>query len=229
MKALSIIAVLSICLCGWPRVTFATSMAVINEVLYDGPGSDADDVFTELFGTPGLALDGWSLTGTNGADGAVYRTVSLTGGVIPADGIFLIATTYTLLGSVDLFANVDWQNGPDSIQLRDATGLIVDALQYGDAGVFSSGEGSPAPDTGAGQSLSRDQFGTDTNDNLADFTVQTSPSPGTGPRVSQVPEPATLWLMAAGLCYLLLLSRPRLRRRWSNQITEFAGDRPPTR
>ena len=223
MKALSIIAVLSICLCGWPRATFATSMAVINEVLYDGPGADADDVFTELFGTPGLALNGWSLTGTNGADGAVYRTVSLTGSVIPADGIFLIASLYTLLGGVDLYANVDWQNGPDSIQLRDPSGLIVDALQYGDAGVFNSGEGAPAPDTGAGQSLSRDQFGTDTNDNLTDFTALTSPTPGAGPRVTQVPEPATIWLLSAGLFYLFLPSRPWIRRRWLSQLKKFAG------
>ena len=76
MKTLAIIAVLSISLCGWPLVTNAAPITVINEVLYDGPGSDADDVFTELFGTPGLALDGWSLTGLallQCADGDQWR------------------------------------------------------------------------------------------------------------------------------------------------------------
>ena len=213
MKTLAIIAVLSISLCGWPLVANAAPITVINEVLYDGPGADADDVFTELFGTPGLALDGWSLTGTNGADGSVYRTVDLTGGVIPGDGVFLIATTSTLLDGVDLFANVDWQNGPDSIQLLDNLGDVVDALQYGDAGAFNAGEGSAAPDADAGMSLSRDNFGTDTNDNLADFTVLASPTPGAGPRVSQVPEPGSRWLMGAGLLGLLW-SRIRLRRHW---------------
>ena len=39
---------------------------IIREILYDGPGSDADDVFTELSGVPGSNLDGWTLVGING-------------------------------------------------------------------------------------------------------------------------------------------------------------------
>ena len=66
---------------------------IIQEVLYDGPGSDADDAFTELYGTPGVNLDGWALVGVNGGDGTVYRTVDLTGAPFPADGILVIATS----------------------------------------------------------------------------------------------------------------------------------------
>ena len=154
MKAFPLILAVFFSLNSWSLNVEATPFAVINEVLYDGPGTDADDVFTELFGTPGLVLDGWSLTGTNGADGAVYRTINLSSGVIPADGIFLIATSSTVLTGIDLFANVDWQNGPDSIQLLDNAGTIVDALQYGDAGGFNGGEGLPALDVDAGMSLS---------------------------------------------------------------------------
>jgi hypothetical protein len=212
MKTLPIIIAVCIALNCWSQGIWATPFAVINEVLYDGPGSDADDVFTELFGTPGLVLDGWSLAGTNGGNGSVYRTVDLTGGVIPIDGIFLIATADTVLGGVDLFANVDWQNGPDSIQLLDAFDSIVDALQYGDAGGFNAGEGLPAADAGAGQSLSRDLFATDTNDNLADFTVLASPTPGTGPHLATVPEPGSLLLMTPGLLCLLLSSLARCRQ-----------------
>lgn len=212
MKAYPLILTVFFLLNGFPQDVAATPFAVINEVLYDGPGSDADDVFTELFGTPGLVLDGWSLTGTNGADGLVYRTVNLSGSVFPADGIFLIATSSTVLAGVDLFANVDWQNGPDSIQLLDNSGTIVDALQYGDAGIFNGGEGSPAIDAGAGQSLSRDPFGTDTGDNLTDFRVLDAPTPGSGPRLATVPEPGSLVLMVSGLLGLLLLSTARSRR-----------------
>lgn len=207
MKALSIIVVCFITLNCWSIRAGAVPLALINEVLYDGPGTDADDVFTELFGTPGLILDGWSLTGTNGSNGSIYRTVDLTGGIIPQDGIFLIAAADTFLGGVDLFAAVDWQNGPDSIQLLDDTGMILDAVQYGDAGIFNGGEGQTAPDVGAGLSLSRDIYGTDTDNNLADFLVLDSPTPGTGPRLTKVPEPGISWLMAAGLLCLFLSSR----------------------
>lgn len=219
MKALPIIITVIIFL-GCSQGVNATPFAVINEVLYDGPGSDADDVFTELFGTPGLALDGWSLTGTNGSNGSVYRMVDLTGGVIPADGIFLIATLDTILNGADFFANVDWQNGPDSIQLLDADEMVADAIQYGDAGVFNAGEGSPAIDTGAGQSLSRDRFGTDTNDNFADFTALDSPTPGSGPLLATVPEPGSLILLSLGLLGLLLFSPWRLR----GQCLNYSGN-----
>jgi len=213
MKALPIIIAVFISLNSWSPDVAASPFAVINEVLYDGFGTDADEAFTELFGTPGLVLDGWSLTGTNGADGAVYRTVDLSGGIIPVDGVFLIATLDTVLAGVDLFANVDWQNGPDSIQLLDSGATIVDALQYGDAGGFNAGEGLPAADAGAGQSLSRDFYGTDTDNNYADFLTLDTPTPGTGPRITTVPEPGSLVLMASGLFCLLLLSRSRMHIR----------------
>lgn len=212
MKAYPLILAVFFSLNNLPQDVYATPFAVINEVLYDGPGSDADDVFTELFGTPGLVLNGWSLTGTNGADGSVYRTVDLSGGVVPADGVLLIATADTVLAGVDLFANVDWQNGPDSLQLWNDSGMIADALQYGDAGIFNAGEGAPALDVGAGQSLSRDPFGTDTGDNLTDFTVLDAPTPGSGPQLATVPEPGSLVLMTSGLLVLLLLP-PLLRCR----------------
>ena len=133
---------------------------IIQEVLYDGPGSDADDAFTELSGTPGENLDGWTLVDVNGGDGGDYRTVDLSGALFPADGILVIATS-SAAGEVllqrDLVGSVDWQNGPDAVQLRDPGGTVVDALQYGDAGAFSAGEGAPAPRVAAGESLSRGQ------------------------------------------------------------------------
>ena len=154
---------------------------IIQEVLYDGPGSDADDAFTELCGTPGENLDGWALVGVNGGDGGDYRTVDLSGALFPADGILVIATS-SAAGEVllqrDLVGSVDWQNGPDTVQLRDPGGTVVDALQYGDAGAFSAGEGAPTPRVAAGESLSRDS-------RLA------RASPGTAPAATPTTTPPT--------------------------------------
>jgi hypothetical protein len=190
------------------------AIPVIQEVLYDGQGTDAIDVFTEIFGAAEMRLDGWSLVGVNGSNGEIYRTVSLEGAVIPDDGILLITTSAaaaTLLPYGDFIANVDWQNGPDAVQLRDSEGHILDALQYGNAGVNNAGEGTPAPDVTAGWSLSRDLFGTDTNDNLTDFIPTSAPTPGTGPtsgaEPTPVPEPSTLALVTTSILTLIAFVR----------------------
>ena len=157
----------------------------IEEVLYDGTDSDTDDVFTEITGPPGKALTGWSLVGINGGDGQPYRTIDLSGATIPADGVLVVAhanAAGAVLTHRDTTANVDWQNGPDAVQLlntQDGVVDTVDALQYGDAGQYNAGEGNPAPQVTAGQSLSRAADGSDTNDNLTDFSARDTPTPGT--------------------------------------------------
>ena len=178
--------------------TAQSASVSIHEVLYDGIGSDADDVFTELSGTPGLSLDGWLLKGVNGSNGDTYRTLALDGVVIPDDGILVIATTSanaTLAALTDWIANVDWQNGPDAVQLWFGETLI-DALQYGDAGTFNAGEGQFAWLAAAGESLSRNAYGFDSDDNRADFSAGIA-TPGAGP--SPVPVPAALWLLLSAL------------------------------
>jgi hypothetical protein len=66
--------------------------------------------------------------------------------------------------------NVNWQNGPDAVQLLDSDDNIVDALQYGNAGQFNSGEGAFASDVAPGKTLTRDNAHADTDDNKADFS-----------------------------------------------------------
>jgi hypothetical protein len=156
-----------------------------------------------------MSLDGWTRQGINGFNDSVYKTRrSLTGGVIPADRIFVLVTASAAPGlapKTDSVADVDWQNGPDAAQLLDPTSTIVDALQYGDAGSNNAGEGTPAPDPGAGSSLSRYAFGTETNDNATDFVVLASPTPGVGP--APVPEPGTASLVISGLAILAARAR----------------------
>lgn len=159
---------------------------LVNEVVYDSysPSSDGatgTEVYLELWGTPHLPLDGFSVVAVNGNGGADYATVNLDGATVGADGFFLVAHPSGDPAIVALAeitnALVDFQNGPDSIQVR-WHGQVVDALAYGAfaATDVAKGEGRPAPGSGAGKSLSRDVNHKDTGDNLADFAVST-PTP----------------------------------------------------
>jgi len=185
----------------------------ISEVLYDAVGTDNGTVFVELWGAPGTSLDGWHIEGVNGADGAVGPSLALTG-QIGAGGFFVVADSdagTTQVANADLLANFDFQNGPDSVVLRDALGNVLDALGYGVFGVAEifAGEGSPAPDGLAGQSLARVFANRDTNDNAADFALLDTPTPGSGPLL--VPEPGAAAPLALFSCALGLARRFRSR------------------
>jgi hypothetical protein len=177
----------------------------ISELLYDAVGTDNGTLFVELYGAPGTSLDGWTIEGVNGADGAVGPIVALAGQIGP-DGFFVVADAdagVTQIADADQLANFDFQNGPDSIVLRDAIGTLLDALGYGVFGAADvfAGEGSAAPDGAAGQSLARLFANVDTNDNAADFALSDVPTPGSGPLA--VPESgvaANVALFACALC-----------------------------
>jgi hypothetical protein len=185
----------------------------ISEVFYDAVGSDDGLSFVEFWGTPGLALDGWMLEGINGADGVIGPAIALAGSV-GADGLFLLADSVSGGGSsvpgADQLANFDFQNGPDSIVLRDPAAAVADALGYG---VFAAtdvfaGEGSPAIDPPAGQSLARRFANVDTGNNAADFAALETPTPGSAPLA---PEPAAPFALATALCALAALRRRSTR------------------
>jgi len=192
-------------------ISAVQAQTVISEVLYDASGTDNGNVFVELFGAPGAILDGLLLEGVNGSDGSVYSSITLSG-TIPADGVFVIGDDAgdgtTLVGNADLILDVDFQNGPDSVVLRDAAG-VLDALGYGDftGGVFA-GEGSAAPDVPGGVSLARISPLLDSNDNLADFMSLDVPTPGSVP-VSAVPVPPAVMLFLSGIAGLAGVARRR--------------------
>jgi hypothetical protein len=188
----------------------AGAAPVISEVFYDADGGDAGVTFVELFGAPGESLDGMSLQAVNGSGGSVYLEVSL-GGMLPADGIFVIGDDnggMTAVPGADMIADVDLQNGPDSLLLRDAVSLL-DAVGYGafGAGDVFAGEGAPAPDPIAGNSIARFNPLVDSDDNSADFIALAIPTPGQVPGVSAVPLPAAGWLFASGLTALAAMRR----------------------
>jgi hypothetical protein len=196
--------------------TPALCLPILSEVFYDATGSDDGQSFVELAGPPGCSLDGLLLEGVNGANGEVTVSVVL-GGVIPPDGLFVVADALadgsTAVVGADLLADFDFQNGPDSVVLRNATG-VIDAVGYGvfGAGDFFAGEGAPAPDAPAGSSLVRFFADLDTDDNAADWGVLDRPTPGEAFR-SEVPEPSTAALLAGGLTLLVQRARRRVARR----------------
>lgn len=155
---------------------------VLNELLYDPPSADTG-CFVELAGPAGTDLTGYQLVGVNGANGSDYATVDLSG-TVRSDGFFVVAqdgnVASTQVDQTD--PAVDFQNGPDAVQLR-FHGAVVDAVGYGTGAATFAGEGTPAPDPASSDpqskvSIGRSYNSVDTDDNGADFSVLDYPSPG---------------------------------------------------
>lgn len=193
----------------------AQALPLISEVFYDAIGSDDGRGFVELYGTPGTSLDGLRLESMNGDGGAVAARLTLSG-TFGADGLFVVADRRadgtTDIVAADLLLDFDLQNGPDSLVLSSATG-VLDAVGYGifDASQVFAGEGAPAPDGPAGSSLARRFANVDSGDNAADFVEQAAPTPGSAP-IAAIPEPGTAVLSAGGLAGLARGGRSRSRR-----------------
>ncbi len=149
----------------------------INEVYYDAPGTDSG-CFIELFGTPNLNLNGFTLIGVNGNGGAPYATINLSGYSIPQDGFFVVAQNPWVPNADLVTPNADLQNGPDNLELR-FNNIVIDALGYGvlNGWVFT-GEWLPATDVNAGRCLGRFPDGADTDNNFVDFNDYDTLTPG---------------------------------------------------
>ena len=149
---------------------------VINEVLYDPPGTDAG-CFVELIGKPGLNLDDYSLVGVNGDGGKQYSFIDLSGHKIPPNGYFVVAQDESVPKADMIDSKANFQNGPDSIELWHEDEKI-DSVGYGDfsEAVFA-GEGEPTFDL-PNYSIGRRPDGVDTDDNSVDFVGLPLISPG---------------------------------------------------
>jgi phosphatidylserine/phosphatidylglycerophosphate/cardiolipin synthase-like enzyme len=153
----------------------------INEIFYNPAGTDTGKAFVELWTLPDTALDGFTIEGINGLDKNTYVTIKLDGKKAKSSGYFIIAqpdSEASLAAVADLLdAGADLQNGPDSVVLK-YNGKVVDTVGYGEDAPVS--EGKPAVITASGQSLSRNDSHTDTDDNSKDFSACIPSPSGTG-------------------------------------------------
>jgi len=161
----------------------------LSEVLVDSAGFPDTDAFTEIHGPPGTSLEGVTLVGINGNGGADYTTIALDG-TLDSNGLYLVA--HSEAASADLADliddDVDFQNGPDSVQLRFGD-VVLDALAYGafELGDVARGEGTPHAAAPTDHSLARGPDYADSDDNAADFTAG-APTPAAPNDAPDTPE-----------------------------------------
>ncbi|MBC6951355.1 hypothetical protein DWB58_25790, partial [candidate division KSB1 bacterium] len=118
----------------WGLLAFSPAAAqtpiFINEIHYDNNGADTGEAI-EIAGPAGSDLTGWSLVLYNGANGANYGTISLSG-TIPDFG--------NGFGVVAVNSPVAIQNGaPDGVALVNAASVVVQFLSY--EGAFTATAG----------------------------------------------------------------------------------------
>ncbi|MCB9655076.1 MAG: lamin tail domain-containing protein [Deltaproteobacteria bacterium] len=170
-------------------------------------GNDRGHEFIELLGAPGAPLGNVSLAFVEGNDppGKVKRTLKITGTRMPMTGVYVVADNdgsgHTGVGFANQIASLDLENGGragesgDAIQVlrsnpNDAeTPTLLDAFGYGplpqglvDATYgLNTYYGSPVPDLVTeyySANWARDAVGTNTRNNLRDFHLDPSPTPG---------------------------------------------------
>ncbi len=156
-------------------VSSVRSRLVLNEVLYDPPGSDTGREFVELFlaGTDSLSLDGVRLVFVNGAAPDTRKTIWRA-----PEGLLLAPGTFFVVGESgveprDAQATLSLQNGPDAVWLLRGE-EVLDRLAWGD--MEGLGEGTPAEDV-SGTSLGRVPDGADSDDNATDWRRLDRPNP----------------------------------------------------
>ena len=206
----SVLAAATFALVGLGAAVPGHTAPLLSEVFYDASGSDDGQGFVEIAAAPGTVLDGLVVEAINGSDGAATHNIVLQG-TVGASGLFVLADATsagtTSVTGADQLANFDFQNGPDSVTLLNGA-AVLDAVGYGTfgPGTFFAGEGTPAVDAAAGESIQRRFADVDTQDNAADW-ITGAPSPGFAARV---PEPGGALLLGTGLVGLALAA-PRRR------------------
>lgn len=168
---------------------------IISEV-QTGSSLSANEEFIELYnqGLTPVDLSSWKVEyypSSATSYGSPFRTISLSGVVSPGEHYLLASTDY-LADAADLpFSQMMAASGGTLrlVRVDVVLGSVAkDILGWGSA---SLAEGTKASAPGAGKSLVRKPLSEgwqDTDNNLADFEVSTTPTPTSGPS-ADVPEP----------------------------------------
>src|SRR3989344_4058575 len=163
---------------------FPTKNIVINEIKTEG--QTVKDEFIELYNPNEFEVDLKSFAlkkkTSTGTESNLVGDDSFLG-IIPASGYFLIAPqsnddesqNYTGLAAPDLYYSGKTFSVADNntVLLYNDSGTLLDKAGFGQAQDF---ENAPSQNPETGKSLSRKLNGQDTDDNLADFEINT-PTP----------------------------------------------------
>ncbi len=210
-------------------VSTANATLLINEVDYDQNGSDTAE-FIELFnsGSDVIDLTGYRLDLINGNSSAIkpiYRSFSLNGYSLAADGYLVICGNASMVMNCDFDANISSgmiQNGsPDGLILFNGQD-VIDAVTYEGviAGITEGSNGALADRSSSIMSIGRLPGSQDTDNNAADFesgciTPGTANISGSGncavTATGTVPQPPILWLFASGLIGMMASAKGRGR------------------
>jgi hypothetical protein len=159
---------------------------VINELLTDPDGTDADAEWIEIHnpGPRNVDVSGWQIASFKSDPLSASESAALPADtVVPARGFLYVGDE--LVTGTDLTLNLDFGNGTDgdAVHLLDCGGTLEDAVVYGgsneDGMLDENGVASSvAENPGSGESLGREDDGTDTNRSGDDFCVQSANTPG---------------------------------------------------
>jgi len=171
---------------------FAGSV-VINEFVYDADGGDEGYEWIELYNNTAGAIDitGWEIQKSSSVTGFTeFITISS-----PTKSFSIAPKSFFLLVHSRVYTIYAWDaDYPDfiysdeaqmsnsslqGIRLVNLADMEMDRVAYDDVDASEvSGEGgTSAPDAGSGESLTRDPAGADSDNNAADFYVNSFPTP----------------------------------------------------
>ncbi|HYN69815.1 MAG TPA: lamin tail domain-containing protein [Candidatus Eisenbacteria bacterium] len=176
------------------ETTWPTAMLLLSEV--QTSGASASDEFIELTNAGGATVDlaGLEVVYVTSTGGTITRKATWTGSQPLEPGRHLLivnsAGAYAAIGNLAYSGGLAATGG--AVVLRLVAGAPVDAVGWGDA-TNSFLESATAPAPPASSSLERRPGGlagntTDSNDNAADWFVQSSPNPQ---GLAAPPVPAT--------------------------------------
>jgi hypothetical protein len=166
------------------------AILLINEVMYHPVENEGTNEWIELYNPSTVPIDisGWTLADEKGTDSLQADPDHGDGTtVIPPRGYAIISDigntiyeTFTIDEnavrlSVDdsTLCGYGLNNQQEKLILMDATGTVIDAMEWGNE--YDDVPGKPAPLVTKGNSLARVQ---DTDDSSVDFVETTTPTPG---------------------------------------------------